>query len=89
MSNKKKLKTEPELIQAMYAIVDFCYVAAGDWSYERWATEANLSPATIHYLVNRKTRYPRFLTIQKMAQAVGIQVTAKEQGHELSIYKAA
>lgn len=65
---------EKKYAQHLHELVDEIYeVAAKKWTWSEFAENAGVSYSTISNLGNRKTRYPRHMTIWKMAQAVGLQ----------------
>lgn len=46
-----------------------------DWHYDILAKHARLSPQTVYRFANRQTKYPRYMTIVKMANALGIKIS--------------
>lgn len=86
MARKPKLKVvefqceaeEREYFRALHTILDEIYKEATNKFEMTWAElaqEAELTYLTVKKLGERETRYPRFHTVFKLAQAVNWHVT--------------
>jgi predicted transcriptional regulator len=62
----------------MRALVAICNELATNMTWREWAEAADLGVGTIFNLCSGKTKYPRFLTIQKMSRAVGLHVELRK-----------
>jgi hypothetical protein len=58
----------------LHRLIDSIYKEAADqheWTWNKLAGVSGLSSITVNNLGNRHTRYPQFLTVYKLAKAVG------------------
>lgn len=86
-------KAERAYFAALHAIVDEVYTEAADtydWTWSQLATNAELCHATVAKLGDRETKWPRFSTIYKLCQAVGIdlQLVKKKKQRKTPALKA-
>ena len=72
---KFRLSLEEEYARYLHGIVDELFNIAydKDWSWPQIAQMAGVSYGTVLKLGNRETRYPRHMTVWKMAKAVGLK----------------
>jgi AraC-like DNA-binding protein len=82
---RKKLSqfqpTEREYYRDLHYIIDQVFATAAeeyDWTWAQLASHANLSSSTVASLGERMTRWPRFMTIYKLAKAIGWELVLKE-----------
>lgn len=62
------------------SVVQECYLIASNvmgWSVEEWAKKAGLHYSTVYNLLARRTNYPFYLTVFKLAESVGCEVWVK------------
>lgn len=65
---------ETEYFTALHKIIDEIYVEAANnhkWTWSQIAVHAGLSYMTVVKLGERQTKYPRHMTIYKLAKSVG------------------
>lgn len=68
---------EKRYFTALHQFIDTMYAVASDeyeWTWSKFAAAAQVCPATVANLGNRVTRYPQYLTIYKLAAAVGMEL---------------
>lgn len=72
---------EKQYFTDLHSLVDDIYTRACDIYDMSWtglASAAGLAYGTVASLGNRETRFPRFMTIYKLAVAVGLQIRLHE-----------
>ncbi len=77
-----KHRTEEEYEEKLQELVDEIYDAASDiweWSWVDLADRSYLAYNTVYRLGMRTTRYPRLMTIYKLAKAVGMDMNLVRQ----------
>lgn len=62
----------------LYALVDRVYAEADNYTVSDLAQASGLAWDTVNNLVRRKTRFPRFLTIYRLAKAMGMGVSLRK-----------
>lgn len=84
--SKKTLKIwrgkDAEYFRELHAIIDHIYDVANtnlDWSWNKLAEKAGVSPRTVNKLGERTTKYPLFRTITKLANAVGLKLELQQR----------
>jgi hypothetical protein len=73
---------ERQYYRDLHRIIDDVFAAAAesfDWSWVQLASNAGLAYQTVACLGNRQTKWPRFLTIYRLAKAVGWEIVLKEE----------
>lgn len=79
--------TELQYFRDLHKIIDDIFTEAANsfqWTWAQLSAHAGLSPQTVSSLGERITRYPRFMTVYKLAQAVGWDLIAKESKKKAS-----
>lgn len=63
----------------LHRLVDLIYKEAAEyeWTWNKLAEEAGLAYQTVANLGDRKTRWPRFSTVWRLAKAVGFDLVIK------------
>jgi len=65
----------------LHKIVDEIFTEAAskyDWTWRQLAVQSGLSHQTVGNLGDRVTKWPRFMTIYRLAKAVGWDLSVKE-----------
>jgi hypothetical protein len=80
---QQKLRSDLERKYASYLhnIIDDIFEVATnekDWTWSKLSYMAGLSYSTVLKLGNRQTRYPRHMSVWKLAKAVGLRYEVKE-----------
>lgn len=81
---------EKKFYQTLHGIIDKIYEAAKNDFQMNWnqlAGRAGLTYHTVYALGERLTRYPQFLTVYKLAKAVGWELGLKEIKSESGVIK--
>lgn len=72
---------ERKYAKYLHNIVDEIFEVAAtdkDWTWSKLAHVAGLSYSTVLKLGNRQTRYPRHMSVWKLAKAVGLSYEVKD-----------
>lgn len=80
LSIKQKNREEKEYLYQLHLLLDAIFDHAATikkWTWEELAMNANLCYSTVDALGNRKTRYPRFCTVYKLAKAINWELALK------------
>ena len=70
---------ERAYFRELHRLVDLIYDEAAEyqWTWNQLAEEAGLAYQTVERLGDRKTRWPRFSTVWRLAKAVGFDLAIK------------
>lgn len=72
---------ERDYFTQLHKIIDDIFSRAADefeWTWSQLANHANLGYGTVDNLGNRHTKFPRFQTVFKLAEAVGWKLITQE-----------
>jgi DNA-binding phage protein len=72
---------ERQYFRDLHKMIDNIFAEAAsqyDWTWNQLASNAGLSSSTVAKLGDRETRWPRFLTIYRLAKAVGWELVIRE-----------
>lgn len=72
---------ERDYFVQLHKLIDRIYQVAADrfeWTWNQLAAHANLGYTTVSNLGERYTKYPRYLTVHKLAIAVGFELAIQE-----------
>lgn len=73
--------SERQYFRDLHKIIDDVFAEAAasfDWTWSQLAVNSGLSYQTVANLGDRQTKWPRFLTIYRLAKAVGWEIVLKE-----------
>lgn len=73
--------SERQYFRDLHKIIDEVFAEAAnsfDWTWSQLAVNAGLSYQTVANLGDRATKWPRFLTIYRLAKAVGWELVLRE-----------
>lgn len=65
---------EKDYLHELYSFAEICVASAEDMTWAEMGRQCGLSPQTIQKLWNKKTRYPRLLTVQKLGYGMGFKL---------------
>lgn len=73
--------SERDYFTQLHKLIDDIFARAADefeWTWSQLASHANLGYGTVDKLGNRHTKFPRFQTVFKLAEAVGWKLVTHE-----------
>jgi len=73
--------SERQYFRDLHKIIDEVFAEAAasyDWTWSQLALNAGLAYQTVANLGDRATKWPRFLTIYRLAKAVGWELVVRE-----------
>tara|TARA_Y100000034_G_scaffold130762_1_gene190011 strand:+ start:1896 stop:2177 length:282 start_codon:yes stop_codon:yes gene_type:complete len=74
--SRQQREREDACVEELHAFLDLLDAVWEDegYTFKEMSDRSGLAPTTLHNLWHRKTRFPRFMTIQKLSAALGFSI---------------
>lgn len=83
--NKKCKLSDQDLIEELGFFVSLCRISLEHKTQPQVAEMAGLAVSTVYNLFSGKTKFPRFMTVQKLDIAAGLRLNMTKAGVKVSV----